>query len=108
MDLKYWRDKIDGIDRQLVELLNRRAACVLEIGRLKRAAGMPVYEPKREDDIFANITQANSGPLPDAAMRRVFERIIDEGRSIQRGPMNMPTAGSDEATDTELNQAEKD
>jgi chorismate mutase len=108
MDLKEWRDKIDGIDRQLVELLNQRAACVLEIGRLKRAARMPVYEPKREDDIFANIKQANGGPLPDAAMRRVFERIIDEGRAIQRGPMNMPAAGPDQATDTELNQAEKD
>src|SRR5512140_3000466 len=108
MDIRDWRDKIDEVDRQLVKLLNERAAYVLELGRLKRAAGMPVYEPRREDEIFSNIRETNRGPLPDQALGRVFERIIDEGRSIQRGPMNAPTADAGEPTDTELNQAEKD
>jgi chorismate mutase len=108
MDIREWRDRIDEIDRKLVELLNRRAACVLEIGRLKRALRMPVYEPAREEEIFANISEANQGPLPGPALRRVFERVIDEGRSIQRGPMEAPTAEPGEAVDTELNQSDKD
>ncbi len=108
MDISDWRDKIDEIDRKLVELLNQRAACVLKIGRLKREQGLPVYEPKREDQIFHNVQETNTGPLDNAAVRRVFERIIDEGRSIQRGPMGAPTAEGGQPVDTELNQPDKD
>lgn len=87
MDISDWRDKIDQIDRELVALLNRRAGCVLEIAKLKRKLGLPIYEPQREEEIFRNIAAANGGPLDPSALRRVFERIIDEGRSMQRIPM---------------------
>src|SRR5512140_2321672 len=97
MDLADWRRKIDEVDRQLVELLNRRASFVLEIGKLKRELSLPVYEPKREDQIFENIRETNRGPLGDTALQHVFERLIDEMRSIQRGPMGKPIAGADEA-----------
>ena len=87
MDLSDWRTKIDEVDRQLVALLNRRARCVLEIAKLKKALGLPIYEPQREDEILRNVASANGGPLDQDALRRVFERIIDECRSIQRRPM---------------------
>jgi len=77
------RVKIDSIDAQLVELLNRRTRIVEDIGRAKEAAGLPIYEPKREDDVYHNILSHNSGPLTADALRRIYERVIDEMRSLQ-------------------------
>lgn len=85
--LDEFRIKIDDVDRRIVELLNDRTRVVEEIGRVKREAQLPVYEPKREEQVFANITQANAGPLDPGAVRRIFERIIDEMRQIQRQRM---------------------
>jgi chorismate mutase len=85
------RGAIDEMDRSLVALLNARARVVEEIGRVKREAQMPVYEPDRENQVFANIAGANSGPLPEDAMRRIFERIIDEMRNIQAARMESGT-----------------
>ena len=65
-----------------VEAAYRRA--VEEIGRVKREAQLPIYEPKREEQVFANITACNHGPVPSDSVRRIFERIIDEMRTIQR------------------------
>ncbi len=78
------RDRINMVDRKLVGLLNERTRIVEEIGRVKRLARMPIYEPKREDEVFENVTSHNRGPLPEEAVRRVFERIIDEMRIVQR------------------------
>ena len=78
------RVKIDAIDRQLVELLNRRTLIVEDIGRAKQTAGLPIYEPKREEDVYRNILSQNGGPLPADALRRIYERIIDEMRSQQK------------------------
>ena len=87
MDLSDWRDRIDEADRKILELLNERARCVLALVPLKKKAGIPIYEPRREEQVFENIARLNGGPLPPDAVRRIFERIIDEMRSIQRGPM---------------------
>jgi chorismate mutase-like protein len=85
--LDEFRVMIDDVDRRLVALLNERTQVVENIGRVKREAQLPIYEPKREDQVFANITGANHGPLTPEAVRRIFERIIDEMRSIQRQRM---------------------
>jgi chorismate mutase-like protein len=82
--LEEFRILIDSADRRIVELLNERTRVVEEIGRVKRAARLPIYEPKREDQVFANVTESNHGPLSADAVRRIFERIIDEMRTIQR------------------------
>jgi len=76
--------RIDAIDRELLETLNRRTRVVEEIGRVKREAHLPIYEPKREDQVFANVANCNGGPITHEAVRRIFERIIDEMRTIQR------------------------
>ena len=57
---------------------------VEQIGRVKRAAKLPIYEPRREEQVFENITTHNGGPLTPDAVKRIFERIIDEMRTIQR------------------------
>ena len=85
--LEEFRVLIDDVDRKIVEMLNQRTRVVEDIGRVKREAKLPVYEPKREDQVFANITGANHGPLTPEAVRRIFERIIDEMRGIQRQRM---------------------
>ncbi|HTX37094.1 MAG TPA: chorismate mutase [Bryobacteraceae bacterium] len=82
--LEEFRVLIDDVDRRIVALLNERTQVVEEIGRVKRQAQLPIYEPKREDQVFANITQSNRGPLTPEAVRRIFERIIDEMRTIQK------------------------
>jgi chorismate mutase len=78
-----WRKKIDELDRKLVELINERARCAQEIGRLKRNTEMPIYEPDRERTIFENAHRENKGPLPDRELTRIFERLIDVMRKLQ-------------------------
>jgi chorismate mutase len=83
--LEEYRVLIDDLDRRLVDLLNQRTRVVEDIGRVKRSAHLPIYEPKREDQVFANIGEASGdGPLTKEAVRRIFERIIDEMRMVQR------------------------
>lgn len=84
MTIADWRQKIDELDRRLVEILNERARAAQEIGKLKRNTNMPIYEPDREKVIFENVRRVNSGPLPDGELRQVFERIIDVMRNIQK------------------------
>jgi chorismate mutase len=88
MNLSDWRRQIDEIDRKLVELLNQRSRCALEIGKLKQAENLPLYQPEREREVLENAERANPGPLTDAAIRRLFERIIDEARSAEREAMH--------------------
>jgi chorismate mutase-like protein len=89
--LEELRVLIDDVDRRIVALLNERTRVVEDIGRVKRHASLPVYEPKREEQVFVNITGCNHGPLTPEAVRRIFERIIDEMRTIQR--MRMKSDG---------------
>ena len=83
-DLDDLRKRIDLLDESLVKLLNARAACALEIGRVKRELGMKVYQPEREAEVLKNVQAANHGPLDQPAMKRLFERIIDEARHLER------------------------
>jgi chorismate mutase len=82
------RRQIDAVDLKIVELLNERTGIVHEIGRIKHQFAMPVYEPKREDQVFENVTSHNPGPLTGDALKRIFERIIDEMRTIQQKKMS--------------------
>jgi chorismate mutase-like protein len=82
------RAQIDAIDLKLLALLNQRTQVVEEIGRIKEQLTMPIYEPKREDAVMNNVLSHNHGPLDDAAVRRIFERIVDEMRSLQKMRLN--------------------
>ena len=83
-DLDDLRKRIDLLDESLVRLLNAQAACALEIGRLKREMGIPIYQPGREAEVLTNVQAVNTGPLDQAAIKRLFERIIDEARHLER------------------------
>jgi chorismate mutase len=91
-NIEDWRRRIDEIDEQLVKLLNERSQCAMEIGHIKQTANLPLYQPDREKQVLANAAGHNRGPLPDTAIMRLFERILDEARSVERHAMK-----SDEA-----------
>lgn len=78
------RRRIDEIDAELVRLLNARAECALAVGQAKKAAGLELYQPSREADVLAHVQRINAGPLDDGAVKRLFERIIDEARRLER------------------------
>lgn len=102
-----WRKKIDELDRKLVELINERARCAQEIGRLKRNTQMPIYEPDRERLIFENVHRMNQGPLPDRELTRIYERLIDVMRKLQEDEIRAGSAPSSPG-DTELEAGIKD
>ena len=81
------RERIDEVDRRILALLNERTEIVEAIARIKASAQLPVYEPRLEDEVFRNIAEHNHGPLSQDAAKRVFERIIDEMRKLQRERM---------------------
>jgi chorismate mutase len=101
MDIADWRSKIDELDRQLVDLISQRARAAHELGKLKRAAALPIYEPDRERLVFENVRKANRGPLSERDLLRIYERIIDIMRQIQREEI-APQAASGDPGDTEL------
>ena len=84
MDIADWRNKIDELDQKLVELLSERARAAVAIGKLKRDTSMPIYEPDRERIVFENVQAANRGPLTGRDLVRIYERIIDVMRNVQK------------------------
>lgn len=83
-DMAPWRDRIDAIDRAMLHIMNERVKCANVIGSIKKKLGLPVYVPSREEEVIRNVVAGNEGPLSDAAVRRLFERVIDETRSLER------------------------
>jgi len=96
MNISDWRRRMDEIDKKLVELLNERCKCALEIGHLKVQKSIPLYQPAREREVLANAETNNTGPLTDGAIRRLFERIIDEARSAERIAMREEVSKDEE------------
>ncbi len=84
MELDELRRQIDAVDRKLVELLNERARLVEEVGKIKKRLGMEIYTPEREKEILELAASANGGPFSGESILRLFERILDESRSLER------------------------
>jgi chorismate mutase len=100
MDIEDWRKKIDELDRKMVELLSERALAAVAIGRLKRDTSLPIYEPDRERTVFANVQEANRGPLPGRDLVRIYERIIDVMRNVQKEEI-VPKGATRKETESE-------
>jgi len=96
MNISDWRRRMDEIDKKLVELLNERCKCALEIGHIKLKSNIPLYQPAREQEVLANAENNNQGPLSHHAIRRLFERIIDEARSAERLAMRGGSSSDEE------------
>ncbi len=83
MELSDWRIRIDGLNQQLLELLNERAKCAQAIAELKKKKMLPVYDPLREKQVFDAVLRMNQGPQPDESIQRIFECIIVEHRRLE-------------------------
>lgn len=106
MDIADWRKKIDELDARLVDLISQRAQAAHEIGKLKRAVGMPIYEPDRETAVFNHVRKVNPGPLPDHDLLNIYERIMDIMRQIQQeeiAPQKSAEGVHDTEIDSEIN-----
>jgi chorismate mutase len=83
-ELARLREAIDRVDEVLVRLLNQRAKYAVQVGELKTFLGLPIYVPEREKAVLAHAEETSGGPLDPTAIRRLFERIIDESRRVER------------------------
>ena len=84
MSIDALREEIDRLDRKLLRIFNERANLALKIGELKKGLALPIYDPSREKKIFQRMKEENPGPLDDQAIVRLFERVIDESRRLER------------------------
>ncbi len=84
MDLSEWRARIDEVDEELVDLINKRLEYAVEIGKIKRAEGLEVRDPQRERDLLQRLREYNQGPLGDRALVDVFTRIIAAARDLEQ------------------------
>ena len=78
-----WRREIDELDREILRLLNLRAKLALRIAHEKRAQGLPLRSPAREEEVIRRLVEDNQGPLGAGAVERIFRLIIAEARHIQ-------------------------
>jgi chorismate mutase len=83
MELSDWRDRIDALNLQMLELLNERAKCAQAIAEIKKKKMLPIHDPLREKQVFDAVLARNQGPLSDEAVRRIFECIIAEHRRLE-------------------------
>ena len=84
MDIDEIRKRIDLLDDELLRIFNERARLALAIGEIKKLLGLPVYDPAREKRIFLRMKESNPGPLDGGAIVRLFERVVDESRRLER------------------------
>jgi chorismate mutase/prephenate dehydratase len=82
-DLSRLRVEIDAVDRQLLDLLNRRAALANEVGGIKRAEGSPVFRPEREAQVINGLQHANPGPLKNANVATIWREIMSACRALE-------------------------
>jgi chorismate mutase/prephenate dehydratase len=80
-ELKGLREKIDAIDARLVKLLSARARVVQQVGHVKQGAA--VYRPDREAQVLRRVTELNGGPLPAAAVQRIYTEIMSACRALE-------------------------
>ena len=88
------RRRIDGIDTELRQLLNQRATVVEEVLRMKDILNLPIQEPRREGEVFRNVTEGNPGPLTPEALKRIFERVMGEMRGLEHALREHKQAGN--------------
>lgn len=89
-DLENYRKKIDGVDEELLKLLNQRARYNSEIGKIKKQSNHAVYAPGRETQIFENLLRWNQGPLSQEAVEHIFKAILAKMKELQQQAMQEP------------------
>lgn len=86
-DLETLRQRIDALDRQILDLLNQRAQAAVQIGEIKHSTNAAFYVPEREKAVFEKLQKLNAGPLPDQAIKSIYREIISSIRSLEKPTM---------------------
>ncbi len=81
--LERLRSEIDRLDVQIVDLLNERARIVLDVREVKRQGHVPLFDPKREEEIFRRLAEHNAGPLYDDAFREIYDVILHWMKTLE-------------------------
>ncbi|MEA3368199.1 MAG: chorismate mutase, partial [Planctomycetota bacterium] len=85
MDLESLRERIDAIDRQLVDLLNERARCAVEVGKVKHETGeASIYSPGREREVLEHVVAHNAGPLSDHTLMAIWKEMMSGSLSLEK------------------------
>ncbi|MCX6376238.1 MAG: chorismate mutase, partial [Armatimonadetes bacterium] len=105
MNINDLRKEIDGIDQQILQLLNKRAEAALEIGKLKESTKKSFFAPERERQVLTKLTSANKGPLPNASLRAIYREIISASRALEK-PLTVAYWGPP-ATNTHMASIQK-
>lgn len=82
--LAQFRKRIDTLDRRLVEVLNERAGLVVEVGKLKRGSGTPIYAPHREAEVLGRALDANRGPLPNRTIEGIYRELMSGSFALEQ------------------------
>lgn len=82
-DIDNLRERMDAIDDELLRLFNERAKLALEIGRVKKDLGLPIYVPSREEQIITRVQEENPGPLSPTSISRLYQQLIQESRTLE-------------------------
>ena len=88
MDIDDWRQKIDTVDNEILELLNKRIQHVIDIGKLKKQKNEKLYNPEREEKIFQRLLSLNKGPLEKENIEILFQKIIEISRKVESRYIN--------------------
>jgi len=86
------RDRLKKKDEKIVRLLNDRARISIEIGEIKRTAGLDIYDPVQESRIYGRLDESNEGPLTRRALKHVFSEILSASRALQE-PLSVAYLG---------------
>jgi chorismate mutase / prephenate dehydratase len=82
-DLLALRAQIDALDRDLLNLLNRRAGMALQVGEIKKREGSPVFRPEREAQVIDTLKALNGGPLATESVAPIWREIMSACRSLE-------------------------
>jgi chorismate mutase/prephenate dehydratase len=82
-NLVFWREKIDALDTQIIDLINQRAALAIQIGTWKKEQHLPVLDPAREKQVLERVTGKNSGPVAKADVEKIFSAVMDSCRNLE-------------------------
>lgn len=83
-ELAELRRRIDALDEQIVALLGARGRLAADVGRVKAAAGLPVYAPDREHEILGRLTLLNTGPFPDRVLTAIYRELMSGSFLLER------------------------
>ena len=83
-NLDGWRSDIDMYNQQIIKLLNKRAWCALEIGKLKRQRNQPVYVPERESTVYKKVCSMNKGPMHNESIMAIYREIMSGALALEK------------------------